>query len=103
MWEGSVNCVQVHPREIVRTALETGATALILAHNHPSGRCNASQEDIAITSQIVAACKLMDIAVHDHLIVGRHNVFSMRQALGDAFGRPEPRKATKPTTRNGLL
>lgn len=100
MWEGSVNCVQVHPREIVRTALETGATALILAHNHPSGRCYASREDIAITSQIVAACKLMDIAVHDHLIVGRNNVFSMRQALGEGFGKPGQHEAAKQTPQN---
>ena len=86
MWEGSVNSVQIHPREIVRTALETGATALILVHNHPSGRCTASDEDIGITKRIIAACKLMDIAVHDHLIIGRTDIFSMRQAKGAGFG-----------------
>jgi DNA repair protein RadC len=86
MWEGSVNSVQIHPREIVRVALETGATALILVHNHPSGRCTASEEDIGITKRVIAACQSMDIAVHDHLIIGRTEIFSMRQAKGAGSG-----------------
>lgn len=78
MWEGSVNRVQVHPREVVSLALKTHASALILVHNHPSGRAKPSQEDVRLTQQTVAACKLLDIAVHDHLIVARQHVFSMR-------------------------
>lgn len=85
MWEGSVDCVQVHPREIVRTALETGATAMILVHNHPSGHAEASHEDIAITRQIIGACRLMQIVVHDHVIVARAGIFSMRQHIGHLF------------------
>lgn len=78
MWEGSVNQVQIHPREVVSLALETHATALILIHNHPSGRAAPSTEDIRLTQQIIHACKLLDIAVHDHLIVGKQDIFSMR-------------------------
>ena len=85
MWEGSVDCVQIHPREVVRTALETGATAMILVHNHPSGHADASHEDITITRQIVGACRLMQIAVHDHVIVARAGTFSMRQNIGHLF------------------
>ncbi|MEP7350255.1 MAG: DNA repair protein RadC [Sphingorhabdus sp.] len=79
MWQGSVNRVQVHPREVVRLALETQASALILAHNHPAGQSGPSAHDIQLTQQIIAACNLLDIIVHDHLIVTRQDVFSMRR------------------------
>lgn len=78
MWEGSINRVQIHPREVVSVALETHATALILIHNHPSGRMAPSAEDIRLTQQIIHTCKLLDIAVHDHLIVGKQGIYSMR-------------------------
>lgn len=97
MWEGSVDRVQIHPREIVRTALETDATAMILVHNHPSGQAEASHEDIAITQQIIGACRLMQIAVHDHVIVARAGIFSMRQHFGNLFSEgsnPAPRLPT---------
>lgn len=79
MWEGSVNRVQIHPREVVSRALEVHASALILVHNHPSGRSEPSTQDVHLTEQIVGACKLLEIAVHDHLIVTRNDVFSMRR------------------------
>ncbi len=79
MWEGSVNRVQIHPREVVSVALDVHASALILVHNHPSGRPDPSAEDVRLTQQIVAACKLLDITVHDHLIIARNDVFSMRR------------------------
>lgn len=85
MWEGSINRVQIHPREVVSLALETHASALILVHNHPSGRPKPSVDDVRLTEQIVAACKLLDIAVHDHLIISRNEVFSMRRDQCVAF------------------
>lgn len=85
MWEGTVNKVQVHPREVVRVAIETGATALILAHNHPSGRPQPTGDDLRITRQIVAACAPLDIIVHDHLIVACQGVFSMAFAYPEIF------------------
>jgi DNA repair protein RadC len=67
--EGSVNEISVQPREIVRRALEVGATALILAHNHPSGDPEPSRGDIETTRRIVHAAASLDICVHDHVIV----------------------------------
>jgi DNA repair protein RadC len=85
MWEGSVDRVQIHPREIVRVALEIQASALILAHNHPSGRAEPSKDDMRLTGQIIAACKLLDISVHDHLIIAHQDVFSMRRERSLVF------------------
>jgi DNA repair protein RadC len=77
MWEGTVNRVQIHPREVIRRAIETGATALILAHNHPGGNTQPSRHDVAMTNQLIAACAPIDLFVHDHIIVGRSGWFSM--------------------------
>lgn len=69
--EGTVNHAPAYPREIVRRALELGATALILVHNHPSGDPSPSRDDIALTRKVVAAASVHDIRVHDHLVIGR--------------------------------
>jgi DNA repair protein RadC len=76
--EGTVDHAPVYPREVVRRALELSASALVLAHNHPSGDPSPSQADIEITRQIVAAAKTLQIAVHDHLIIGANQVVSLR-------------------------
>ena len=68
---GTIDHTPVYPREVVRRALELGASAVILAHNHPSGDCTPSQADIRMTQEIVAIAGSMGIAVHDHIIVGR--------------------------------
>ncbi|MBU5889939.1 hypothetical protein JVV71_21765, partial [Vibrio cholerae O1] len=68
MFAGSISSVVVHPREIVREALKANAAAIILAHNHPSGRAEPSQADRQITEQIVSACQLLEIRVLDHLV-----------------------------------
>jgi DNA repair protein RadC len=65
----------------MRVALEVGAGAVILAHNHPSGDPSPSGADIDMTRQMVDAGKAMRITVHDHLIVGRDGVASLK-ALG---------------------
>jgi DNA repair protein RadC len=76
--EGSVNIAPVYPREIVRRSLEVGATALILAHNHPSGDPKPSGEDIRVTRRVAAAAAALDIRLHDHLIVARSGWVSLR-------------------------
>lgn len=76
--EGTVDQAPVYPREVVRRALELGASALILVHNHPSGDPAPSASDLAITKEIIAAAKTMEIAVHDHIIVGRHGAASFK-------------------------
>ena len=75
---GTVDHTPVYPREIVRRALELAATAVILVHNHPSGDPTPSQADIAMTREIVAVAKPLGIAVHDHIIVGRHGHASFK-------------------------
>lgn len=85
MWRGTVDAVQVHPREIVRAAIDIGATALILVHNHPGGSAEPSGQDNAITEKIISACKALDIHVHDHIIVAPSATFSMRTGKPFSF------------------
>ena len=66
---GSVNANLVHPRETLRPALEISATALIVAHNHPSGDIEPSEADLEITKRLVEASKIMGIDLYDHLII----------------------------------
>lgn len=68
---GTVDHAPVYPREIVRRALELGATALILVHNHPSGDPTPSDSDITMTEEIIRAARALDILVHDHLIIAK--------------------------------
>lgn len=75
---GTVDHAPVYPREIMRRALELNATALILVHNHPSGEPSPSTVDIQLTNQIVALGKSLNVAVHDHLIVGREGFASFK-------------------------
>jgi DNA repair protein RadC len=75
---GTIDETPVYPREVAKRALELGAVALIVVHNHPSGDPSPSKADIAITRDIAAALKALDIALHDHLIVGREKHASFR-------------------------
>ncbi len=68
---GTVDHTPVYPREVVKRALELGASAIILAHNHPSGDPTPSRADIDMTKQIVEAARALGIRVHDHLVVGK--------------------------------
>lgn len=68
---GTVDHAPVYPREIVRRALELGATALILVHNHPSGDPTPSDSDISMTGEIIRAARALDVVVHDHLIIAK--------------------------------
>ncbi len=76
---GTVDHTPVYPREVVKRALELGASAIILVHNHPSGDPTPSTSDVEMTKQIVEAARTLDIAVHDHLIIGRHGHASLKQ------------------------
>ena len=76
--KGTVDHVPVYPREVAKRALELNASALILVHNHPSGDPTPSQSDIAMTSQIAAACDALGLSVHDHLIIGKSRELSFR-------------------------
>jgi DNA repair protein RadC len=75
---GTINHAPAYPREVVRRCLELHATAVILAHNHPSGEPAPSREDVALTTEIAKAAATMGIVVHDHIVVGRGKWLSFR-------------------------
>jgi DNA repair protein RadC len=77
---GILNSSLVHPREVFREAIAERAAAVILVHNHPSGDPTPSADDRAVTEQLVAAGRLLDIPVHDHVIVGRGRYLSFAEA-----------------------
>ncbi len=68
---GTVDHTPVYPREVAKRALELGATAIILVHNHPSGDPSPSRADIDMTKEIVRAADAIGVTVHDHIIVGK--------------------------------
>ncbi len=76
LFEGSLTSSSVYPREVVQEALNHKAAAIIFAHNHPSGEPEPSKEDISITRQLVFACKVMGITVHEHLVIGTTGYYS---------------------------
>lgn len=76
--DGSIDEAAIHPREIIRQALDIGASALILVHNHPSGNPEPSRADIQITNRIAEAGRLLSIVVHDHVIIGREGHVSLK-------------------------
>jgi DNA repair protein RadC len=67
---GTQSAALVHPREVLGPALREGAASLILVHNHPSGDPTPSLEDLRLTRQLVEAAQLLDLRLHDHLIIG---------------------------------
>ena len=75
---GTVDHTPLYPREVVKRALELGASALIMVHNHPSGDPTPSQADVEMTRQVVAALAQVNITVHDHIIVGKNRHASLK-------------------------
>jgi len=78
---GTIDHTPVYPREVVQRALEVGAGALVLVHNHPSGDSRPSKEDIDMTRAIAEACRPLGITIHDHIIIGQGEPASFK-ALG---------------------
>ncbi|WP_427967108.1 RadC family protein [Altererythrobacter sp.] len=76
--DGSIDEASIHPREVIRRAMDVGASALILVHNHPSGSPDPSRADIQVTKRIAEAGRLLGITVHDHVIIGREGHVSLR-------------------------
>ena len=81
MGDGSIDQAAIYTREVIRRAIDLGSSALILVHNHPSGSPEPSRQDIEITRQIAEAGKRLNIAVHDHIIIGSQGHSSLR-AMG---------------------
>ncbi len=76
LFEGTVDSSAVYPREIMRDALRTNATALIFVHNHPSGDPEPSLCDREITRELVFAARVMQLKVLDHIVIGNNRYFS---------------------------
>lgn len=77
LFKGSINSATIHTRPIIEKVMQYNAAALILAHNHPSGVCRASQEDIQVTRQLQQALHCIDVRLLDHVVVGDNQVYSI--------------------------
>ena len=86
---GTVNHAPIYPREVVKRALELGASAIVMIHNHPSGDPTPSAEDIEITRQVEAAATTVGVSLHDHIVIGRGGHTSFK-ALGLLRAAPRP-------------
>ena len=78
---GTLNSCVVHVREIFKKAIMMSCKAIIIAHNHPSGDTNPSNEDIEITNKLLEAGKILDIDVLDHIIVGEDSYYSFDEEM----------------------
>ncbi|OEU48988.1 MAG: hypothetical protein BA872_08655 [Desulfobacterales bacterium C00003060] len=76
LFQGTLTASSVYPREVVQAALRHHAAGLFLVHNHPSGEPRPSSEDRLITREIIHACRVMGVTVHEHLIIGDNTYFS---------------------------
>ena len=74
---GTINSNLIHPREVFKPAIEYGAVAVILAHNHPSGVVTASAADIEITKRVIEAGRIIGIPLVDHVIIGKNKFASI--------------------------
>jgi len=77
--KGTHNQSRIYPREIIKAALQHNAAAIIFAHNHPSGVCEASPDDLTVTELLKRALEFIDVSVHDHLIIGDGQTLSFAQ------------------------
>ena len=77
---GTIDHVVLYPREVIKRALQHGASAVILVHNHPSGDPSPSRADIELTREVAKAGATLGVTVHDHLVIGRSRHVSLREA-----------------------
>ena len=77
--EGTLSASLVHPREVFKPAILESAASLILLHNHPSGDPTPSREDIRLTRQLVECGQLLDLRIHDHIVIGRGRFASLAE------------------------
>jgi DNA repair protein RadC len=78
--EGTIDRATVYPRRVVESALRRGAAALLLAHNHPNGHVQPSDQDKTLTRALVLAAETVNLKILDHLIVSPDEIFSFRKA-----------------------
>ncbi len=99
--QGTLDTILVHPREVFRTAIAAGASAIVLAHNHPSGDPAPSEADIRVTRDLIRAGQILKIEVLDHVILGRRSLERARDYVSlrelGCFVRPP---ISDPLSRN---
>ena len=78
--KGTLTSARIYPREVLKVAFRHSAAALVLVHNHPSGVAKPSEDDKKITRDLVFACRLVGLKVHDHIIIGDNDKFSFADA-----------------------
>ncbi|MBJ6984009.1 DNA repair protein RadC [Luteimonas sp. MC1750] len=77
MFAGTIDGAEIHPREIAKRALEHNAAAVLVSHNHPSGNLQPSAQDMALTSRLKEALKILDIRLLDHFVVSTEGYTSL--------------------------
>ena len=77
--EGTLSASLVHPREVFKPAILESAASVILLHNHPSGDPTPSREDVRLTRQLVECARLLELRVHDHVVIGRGRYVSLAE------------------------
>lgn len=95
---GTLNCSMSHPREIFKTSILSNAASIILMHNHPSGDCTPSQEDIDMTERMYVCGQILGIEVLDHIVLGEERFFSFRKndlIVGKSVNTTDMRKLKK--------
>lgn len=97
---GTVDACAVHPRDIIKGALMTNASAILVVHNHPSGNCEFSREDIALTGRVVNAAHIVGLRVLDHIVICKDGFSSMRgEGWHDFRPSTAARAAAEPVER----
>lgn len=99
--QGTVNCSNVYPREILKRAIQLDACGIILAHNHPGGYAAPSRADIELTARLHSILTPLDITVCDHIIIAGNQAVSMREkrivpALWDCTARKQYNTIAEP-------
>lgn len=77
--KGTVDHASIYPRDVIKRALDIGASALIFVHNHPSGSLEPSSVDIDVTKRLISACSAVGISPLDHIIISPHGHLSLRE------------------------
>lgn len=79
IFKGSLDQSIVHPREIFNNAIKYSSSSIIIIHNHPSGDCTPSKDDIETTNNLIACSRIINIPIIDHIIIGKTNYYSFRE------------------------
>jgi DNA repair protein RadC len=77
--EGTLSASLVHPREVFKPAILEPAASIVLIHNHPSGDPTPSREDVRLTRQLAECARLLDLRIHDHVVIGRGRYVSLAE------------------------